>query len=395
VRVIVNQLAVFGPKTGIGHYTHQLLSCLRQQLGAQQISAFPNGLLGTTGGTWLHVRSLLKARSTGPSLRKAILSHLQHAGGKMLRRHFHSMCVNRSPQLYHEPNYLPLPTDVPTVVTLHDLSVLLHPEWHPAERVNRFEKQFPLALAQARHFLTVSKSMRREVIRILGIPGPRVTSVYNGIRANLHPLSKEETSRRLRALGLPSRFLLHVGAIEPRKNLLRLMQAYCSCPASFRDRWPLLLVGPWGWNAEPVANYLQEIGQHRGIRHIGYVRDEDLPVLYNGARALLYPSFYEGFGLPPMEMLACGGAVIASTADALVETVGAQAHLIDPEDVVGWREAMVRVATDGDWWESLRAGATAVARPYTWDRCAADTIQVYRSLCGTAVPSMTPMLRAA
>jgi alpha-1,3-rhamnosyl/mannosyltransferase len=105
-------------------------------------------------------------------------------------------------------------------------------------------------------------------------------------------------------------------------------------------------------------------------------------VVYNGARALVYPSLYEGFGLPPLEMMACGGAVLASTAGALVETVGSRAHLIPPGDEDGWRDGLRRVLEDDDWWRALRLGVTAVARPFTWDQCAADTLRVYRSLSG-------------
>jgi alpha-1,3-rhamnosyl/mannosyltransferase len=144
-----------------------------------------------------------------------------------------------------------------------------------------------------------------------------------------------------------------------------------------------VLVGGWGWNVRRVADYLDSVGRHRGVRHLGYVPDEDLPYLYNGARALAYPSFYEGFGLPPVEMLACGGAVLASTAGAVAETVGGQAHLIEPLDLDGWRHALRRVCADDDWWQELRTGATEAARPYTWERCAADTLRVYRAVRGT------------
>ena len=131
-----------------------------------------------------------------------------------------------------------------------------------------------------------------------------------------------------------------------------------------------------------VAEYLDGEARHRGVLHRGYVAEKHLAAIYNGARALVYPSLYEGFGLPPLEMMACGGAVLASTAGALVETVGSRAHLIDPYNQGGWRDAMIRVLEDDDWWQSLRTGVMALARPYTWDRCAADTLRVYRSLCG-------------
>ena len=129
--------------------------------------------------------------------------------------------------------------------------------------------------------------------------------------------------------------------------------------------------------------------------HLGYVADADLPVLYNGARALVYPSLYEGFGLPPVEMLACGGAVLASTAGALAETVGGQAHLIPAADEDGWRAAMLRVVTEDEWWQSLRQGAVEAARPYTWERCAATALRVYRQACGLSRDDRPVARRAA
>jgi alpha-1,3-rhamnosyl/mannosyltransferase len=202
-----------------------------------------------------------------------------------------------------------------------------------------------------------------------------------GIRPGLAPQQGAEVARVLHLLNLPAQYLLYLGTIEPRKNLLVLLRAYCALPEGLRTEWPLLLVGSWGWNTADVAAYLHDEARHRGVIHLGYVAEENVAALYNGARALVFPSLYEGFGLPPVEMMACGGAVLASNAGALVETVGSQAHLVDPHDVDGWHKAMLRVLEDDDWWHALREGAVGVARPYTWDRCAADTLRVYRSLC--------------
>src|SRR5207245_5196897 len=172
------------------------------------------------------------------------------------------------------------------------------------------------------------------------------------------PLPVEETARVLRELKLPPRYLLYLGTIEPRKNILLLLQAYCALPDDLRLRWPLLLVGSWGWNTLAVADYLHREARHRGVLHRGYVAERHLAAIYNGARALVYPSLYEGFGLPPLEMMACGGAVIASTAGALVETVGTKAHLVHAEDIGGWRDAMARVLQDDDWTRSLDRKST-------------------------------------
>src|SRR5262249_17422423 len=258
-----------------------------------------------------------------------------------------------------------------------------------------YERTFPLTMGRAVHFITVSDAVRREVIRTLGVAPERVTRVYNGVRPGLRPLSQVEVTHSLRRLGLPPEDLLCLGTIEPRKNVLRLLHAYCGLPAALRGRWPLLLVGSWGWHTEAVADFYESEARHRGVIHVGYVADDDLRVVYNGARALVFPSFYEGFGLPPVEMLACGGAVLASTAEALVETVGTQAHLVAPEDTDGWREAMTRVLTDDDWWQALRRGSIEAARPYTWERAATDTLRVYRALKGKGSTGRGAMREAA
>jgi alpha-1,3-rhamnosyl/mannosyltransferase len=282
--------------------------------------------------------------------------------------------------VYQEPNFIPFACELPTVVTIHDLSVLLHPEWHPAERVRHYEQHFHHGLSRCAHVLTVSEFTRREVISALGWPPERVTRAYNGVRPTMMRLASNSVRRTLRRLKLPSRYLLHVGTIEPRKNLVTLIRAYGALSASLRESCPLVLVGGWGWNHDEVARILEADGRRLGVRHVGYVSERDLPAVYNGATALVFPSFYEGFGLPVVEMMACGGAVLASTAEALVELVTDEAHLIDPHDLGGWQLAMKRVIEDEEWRATLRAGAVRRAARFTWGACAAQTVKVYRGV---------------
>jgi alpha-1,3-rhamnosyl/mannosyltransferase len=242
------------------------------------------------------------------------------------------------------------------------------------------EREFRASLGRCAHFLAISETGRQEIIRHLGIAPERVTRTYMGIRRGLRPLPREVVQVTLRDLGLPPRYLLYLGTLEPRKNVLTLLRAYCRLPEAVRASCPLVLVGGWGWNAGDLRTYLNEVARHRHVLHLGYVADEHLAAVYNGAVALAFPTYYEGFGLPPIEMLACGGAVIASTAGAIAETVGGQAHLVDPRDEGGWHDALLRVATDEEWRTQLQQGAEAAARSYTWDRCAADTLAVYRSV---------------
>ncbi|HTU93775.1 MAG TPA: glycosyltransferase family 1 protein [Gemmataceae bacterium] len=393
MRVLVNGLAAAGPMTGIGHYTTQLLRCLRTQADGDEIHAFPSWWLRQARSLWVHLRSQLDrgGQPNGSTAKKATaqkrgwhglaLRALRSSGQWLLSRSFQSACRGGF-DLYHEPNYIPLPSDLPTVATVHDLSVLLHPEWHPADRVAHFENRFRRGLKQCRHFLAISESARQEIIRTLHLRPDQVTRTYMGIRPGLMPLPEQKVQQSLRQLNLPARYLLYVGTIEPRKNLAMLLRAYRALEARIRRDYPLVLVGNWGWNSGEVARLLESKDCAAEVIHLGYVPEGSLSALYNGARALVYPSLYEGFGLPPVEMLACGGAVLASTAGALTETVGRQAHLIEPLDLDGWRRAMQRVVEDDDWRQALRRGAVEAAKPFTWEQCAADTLRVYRQLCG-------------
>jgi glycosyltransferase involved in cell wall biosynthesis len=402
MRVLVNAVAAVGPMTGIGHYTTQLLRCLRQQATADEIHAFPGRWLSRARSVWSSLRSRLDRGNDPTPIASAnddspralawharMLRGLRTSGQWLLARNFRSVS-QRGFDVYHEPNYIPLPCALPTVATVHDLSVLLHPEWHPADRVAHFERRFRRGLRQCEHFLAISEFARQEIIDTLHLRPERVTRTYMGIRPGLRPLPETEVRRALRPLNLPQHYLLYVGTIEPRKNLLTLLRAYGGLDARIRREYPLVLVGHWGWNAGEVASYLHGKDAAQEIIHLGYVPEDCLSALYNGARALVFPSFYEGFGLPPVEMLACGGAVLASTAGAVVETVGRQAHCIEPMDVDGWRLAMQRVILDDDWQRQLRRGAVEAAAPFTWEQCAADTLRVYRQLAGT-MPVMQPI----
>jgi alpha-1,3-rhamnosyl/mannosyltransferase len=392
--VVVNQLSTLGQRTGVGHYTFELLRCLRAQAtAAEQIDCFPSGWLWQARRLWARAAPAPDRHEPGQAcaaaplsvagkLKRMVRGALAGVGQALMARHLQRVLGRQRCDLYHEPNHLPLDCDAPTLTTLCDLSVLLHPEWHPARRVAAFERDWPRALRQTSHFLAISEFTRREVLQHLGVAPERVTTTYMGTRPGLRPLPTEAVAPVLRRLGLPPRYLLYLGTLEPRKNLMLLLRAYLALDPGLRLEYPLLLVGNWGWNTAELAAYLDGEARHRGVRHVGYLAEEHLAAVYNGARALVYPSLYEGFGLPPVEMLACGGAVLASTAGAVAEVAGGQAQLIDAHDLDGWRRALQRVLGDDDWWRALRRGAAEAARPFTWERCAAQTLHVYRQLTG-------------
>jgi alpha-1,3-rhamnosyl/mannosyltransferase len=401
-RVILNGLASLDRKTGVGHYIASLHREL--QLTAEtgdRCVFYPSGITRDAvkiARDWMN-RHRPKptpvaqpaptetAIATAPSLKqftwnpKKILGRaVRQSIPRIFRRHFERACIREGAQLYHEPNFIPLPSDLPTLITVLDLSVLLYPQWHPIERVRIHEKNFDNAISKCRHVITISESVRQEIIHHLGMKPSDVSAVHIAPRDHFRPLPTDVVNAGLRSLDLSPGYLLYLGTIEPRKNLTMLLKAYCDLPASLREKHPLVLAGGWGWRTEEIHDFYERSGKAAGVRHLGYVDDGLLPILCNGARALLYPSFYEGFGLPPIEMMNCGGAVLASTADAVVEVLQDKAWLIDPNDMAAWRDAMVAILTDDERWNALRKDSISFASRYTWRRCAEETWDVYRKV---------------
>jgi glycosyltransferase involved in cell wall biosynthesis len=389
MRIVFNVIETLKPKTGIGHYTARLFAALAEHVGPDSLFAFPTGRLAST------IRRLQKPGNETSSDAgwsrpwTVVRTGLTHTAKRSVRAAlgslFRAACRSQSFDLYHEPNFIPFDCDVPTIITIHDLSVLLHPEWHPADRVRLYERHFEHGLGRAAHLITDTHFLRRQVIEQLGISPDRVTAVPLGVGSEYGSATPGDIAAVRRQLDLPERYLLFVGTIEPRKNLAMLIRAYCDLPCALRDTCPLVLAGSWGWKSNDVADVYRKEGQAKGVRRVGYVTDDLLPALYAGARALVYPSLYEGFGLPPAEMLGCGGAVIASTADVHREVLGSVGHLLHPHDRTGWRNAMSRAITDDGWLAMVRRGGQARAAQFTWERCAAGTAAVYESLGGPSL----------
>jgi alpha-1,3-rhamnosyl/mannosyltransferase len=358
MRVVFNNLATLKAKTGVGHYAARLAEQLAPLV---DLTVFP---------------SLRVAPAAGGAARSgAGRPWLKHMARAAAGAWFRFAYTPRRFDLYHEPNFLPLPSRLPTVITVHDLSVINHPEWHPADRVRRHDRDFRWAVERAARVITVSQAVRREVIDTLGVAPDRVTAVPNGVGPEF--LAARPDPAVQARLGLPDRYLLYVGTIEPRKNLMTLLRAWCDLDESTRLSCPLVLAGGWGWKADDVAEFLDNTGKARGVMHLGYVADADRPALFAGARSLVFPSHYEGFGLPPLEMLAAGGAVIASDVAAHREVLGRHAAMIDPGDYDGWRDALKRASTDDDWLNELRQGGRRHAAQFTWERTARETVAAY------------------
>jgi len=205
--------------------------------------------------------------------------------------------------VYHEPNFVPFRVEFPLVLTIHDLSPLRLPETHRPEWVEVFKARVPAAIASCRHILVDSESTRREVLDFFPQAEGKITLAHLGVRDRYRPMSAEETRQTLTGMGLiHGNYILAVGTLEPRKNLKRAIQAFSLLPKEMRRRFPLVIAGMRGWLNEEFEEVITALVNAGEAKLVGFVADENLNALYSGARVLVYPSIYEGFGLPPWSL---------------------------------------------------------------------------------------------
>ncbi|MCS7284049.1 MAG: glycosyltransferase family 1 protein [Anaerolineae bacterium] len=279
--------------------------------------------------------------------------------------------------LVHGPVYVvPLGTSIPAVVTVHDLSFLRFPRFfRPANRL--YLRLFTyLSVHRARRVLAVSAYTARETEQLLGVRREKIRVVYHGVDPVFRPLRPHEVAAFRARHGLPDRFVLYVGTLEPRKNLVRLVQAVARL--SEADRPFLVLAGARGWYDEEIFATVERLNLKDRVLFPGYIPNEQLPLWYNAAQAFAYPSLYEGFGMPVLEALACGTPVLTSTASALPEAAGDGALLVDPTDVGAIADGLHRLLTDEALREELRERGLAHAARFSWARTAAETVALYR-----------------
>jgi glycosyltransferase involved in cell wall biosynthesis len=271
------------------------------------------------------------------------------------------------------------------VITMHDLTALLFPEYHTARNRELQERKHRFAQERADVVIAVSEATKRDVVTELNIPAERVHIVHEGVDQAMRPMNDSMVlTEALAPLGLdPGGYILHVGTIEPRKNLVRLVEAYSLARKMATSTVPrLALVGATGWHFEQVFERVQALGLEREVIFVGRVPREVLPLVYSGAMLFLYPSLYEGFGLPVLEAMACGVPVIASRTSSIPEIVGQAGVLISPLDTEELASAMTDLLSDKRARLALREAGLVRARYFSWERAARETLKVYDRCLG-------------
>jgi glycosyltransferase involved in cell wall biosynthesis len=271
----------------------------------------------------------------------------------------------------------PVALPCPGVVTIYDLSFLRYPKSFESRRRMYLRWGTAYSAQRARRVIAISESTKRDIVRLLGVPEGKVDVVACGVDEDFRPVDEPGLLDELRKKrNLPPQMLLFVGTIEPRKNLVTLLEAYSVLKERVHPP-PLVIGGPKGWRHEEVFSKTEELQLVDDVVFAGYIPREELPLWYNAAEVFVYPSLYEGFGLPPLEAMACGTPVVVSDTSALPEVVGDAGLLVEPSDTEGMALAMQRALTNRDLRRTLRKNGLERANRYTWRRAAQDTVKVY------------------
>lgn len=282
--------------------------------------------------------------------------------------------------LLHSPDFvLPPVRRARTIVTVHDLSFIRYPECAARGLVDYLNTVAPRSLRRADMILADSAWTRQDIINLLGMPAEKIRVVPAGVGPEYHPISDQAALAAVRErYHLPQRFILHVGTLEPRKNLTRLMEALHAMTGQ-EPETRLVLVGGKGWLYEDIFASVERLGLANRVVFPGYVTEADLPAVYNLATVFAYPSLYEGFGIPPLEAMACGVPVVSSNSSSLPEVTGDAALLVEPTDTDALAAAILRALTDESLRQALRERGFARARAFSWPAAAEKLLDAYKT----------------
>jgi glycosyltransferase involved in cell wall biosynthesis len=279
----------------------------------------------------------------------------------------------------HSPDFIPPHRPAcKSVITVHDLAFLLYPHFLTKESA-RYYGHIDQAVRWTDHIISVSESTKRDTIQHLGVPEEKITVVHEAASPIFKPLDRVEAQEQVRnRFGVDGPYVLFVSTIEPRKNVPSLLRALYQLVTCYKEDVRLVLAGGRGWLFEDAFAVVDELELDDRVHFVGRVTSEDLLYLYNSAEMLAHPAFYEGFGLPPLEAMACGLPVVASNVASLPEVVGDAGQLIDPHDVDELTVSMWRVLNDSELRVQMREKGLQQAGRFSWERAARETMEIYQ-----------------
>lgn len=382
MKLIIQTNAIKYPLTGIGRYSYELAKNLTNIYGSENVKYF-NGR-----------RFVESIEQTDPSIgrkvnvikswviKSSLLTKAYLIIFPIIQSYFLRSYSN---YIYHGPNYYLPNFQGKSVVTIHDLSVFSWSWCHPKNRVKALQKAINNAVKKASILITDSEFIKQEIIQFYNFPSDKIFVIPLAAGNEFRVRSKAEIDSILNKYNLDyNEYSLFVSTIEPRKNLKTLLSSYKKLPLGIRKQFPLLIIGHGGWKSEDVHLIMQEAEAEGWLKYIGYIEADDLPCIYSGARLFIFPSFYEGFGLPVLEAMASGVPVVCSNSSSLPEVVGNAAAMCDPENVNEFTHLITIGLVDNEWRTNAIEVGLNQSKKFSWQKCAQETAKVYQKLIDTA-----------
>lgn len=349
MKVAIDIQSTVGKRTGFGNYVLGLLEGFKQASRAPEFVCLKHG-------------------------RKVAMRTL----GRILwdQIEFPFKAWSKKPDLVHKPCFAgPIFYRGPLVLTVHDIITYIYPKNISATSRIYWNGVFISSIKTAKIIITASEASKRDFVNLLGVDSARVHVIYHGIFDSFKPRETAEARCGLHSLKLPSRYFMCVGSLEPRKNLPMIIKTYLSVAGKIQE--DLVIVGKPAWGLKELDSVLKGHKFQNRVCFLGYVGDDQLPLLYNAATGLLFPSLYEGFGLPPLEAMASGCPVVCSNTSSVPEVVGDAGLLLDPKEESLWSDAILRLSEDPSLREKMSNGGIQRAENFTWKECAEKTMAVY------------------
>lgn len=368
-KVIINGIPLLSPFTGIGRYIYEISRELKQNdsLNIDFYYGYCSKKLAEPDSR-SKVKTLKNIIAEKPILKRIFR--------KVLR--LYGALFSDNYDLYWEPNFIPYSNieSNKVITSIHDFSFILYEDFHPRERIEYFEKNFFKNIKSSNAIICFSEFTKREILERLHFGEEKVFVIYHGID---HKLFKVNTQKNAN-IQLPEKFILCVGSVEPRKNLIGLLKAYEILNDELKKNYHLVLAGFKGWNNTEIMSIIEQNKEY--IHYLGYLSDDELVEVYNRSSLFVYPSFYEGFGLPPLEAMACGTPVITSNVSSMPEVCGDAALYCDPYNIDDIKEKIETLLENEALRAELRQKGLERAKLFTWKKAAAAHMRIFEEVLG-------------
>lgn len=366
-KLLIDTISLMSSLTGIGRYTYEISKQIEKKEDFECsyfYGYYSKRLLHPSSGKDL---KSLKNIITKNSILKKIVRKLLSTSSKIFAPTY---------DIYWQPNFIVSECikAKKIVTTVHDFSFILHKDFHPKERIKYFEDNFFKNIYRSDIIITGSEFSKHEILERLDFKKENVRVIYHGVR---HDVFKKLVNVSLN-FNLPQNFIFSVGSIEPRKNLIGLLNAYNNLNDDIKNEYKLVLAGFKGWENQEIMQIIERNKEF--ITYLGYITDEELAAVYNKASCFVYPSFYEGFGLPPLEAMACGTPVICSNVSSLPEVGGDAVLYCDPYLVDDIKNKIEKLLLDEDLQKELSQKGILQAQKFTWEKSAQEHMKIFNEL---------------